>query len=135
MTIFDWLNEISYNKRPWSSFNNEDRESFNSYMVNRFISMKEDYIDFVNTIQKYSIDKETLYNFYCKIVPKRKTFFRYIKPKKNKFNSELITILSKHFKVSKREIKDSYYLIGKDYSEIILQNNGIDDKQIKKLLK
>ena len=135
MTIFDWLNEISYNKRPWSSFNNEDRESFNSYMINRFISMKEDYIDFVNTIQKHSIDKETLYNSYCKIVPKRKTFFRYIKPKKNKFNSELITILSKYFKVSKREIKDSYYLIGKDYSEIILQNNGIDDKQIKKLLK
>ena len=135
MTIFDWLNEISYNKRPWSSFNNEDRVSFNLYMINRFISMKENYIDFVNTIQKYSIDKEALYNFYCKIVPKRKTFFRYIKPKKNTFNPELITILSKHFKVSKREIKDSYYLIGKDYSEIILQNNDIDDKQIKKLLK
>ena len=29
MTIFDWLNEISYNKRSWSSFNSEDRESFN----------------------------------------------------------------------------------------------------------
>ena len=50
MTIFDWLNEISYNKRPWSSFNNEDRESFNSYMINRFISMKENYIDFVTLI-------------------------------------------------------------------------------------
>ena len=111
MTIFDWLNQISYDKRSWSSFNNEDRESFNPYMINRFISMKGDYIDFVNTIQKHS------------------------KPKKSKFNSELITILSKHFKVSKREIKDSYHLIGKDYSKIILQNNSIDDKQIKKLLK
>ena len=60
---------------------------------------------------------------------------QYKKPKKSKFNSELITILSKHFKVSKREIKDSYHLIGKDYSKIILQNNSIDDKQIKKLLK
>ena len=135
MTIFDWLNEISYNKRSWSSFNSEDRESFNPYMINRFISMKETYIDFVNTIQKYSIDKEILYNFYCEIVPKRKTFFRYIKPKKSKFNSELITILSKYFKVSKREIRDSYYLIGKDYSQNILQNIGMDDKQIKKLLK
>jgi hypothetical protein len=135
MTIFDWLNEISYNKRSWSSFNSEDRESFNPYMINRFISMKETYIDFVNTIQKYSIDKEILYNFYCEIVPKRKTFFRYIKPKKSKFNSELITILSKHFKVSKREIRDSYHLIAKDYSQNILQNIGIDDKQIKKLLK
>ena len=135
MTIFDWLNEISYNKRPWSSFNNEDRESFNSYMINRFISMKENYIDFVNAIQKYSINKESLYNYYCQLIPKRKTFFRYIKPKKSTLNLNLITILSKHFKVSKREIKDSYYLIGKDLSKNILQNIGIGDKQIKKLLK
>jgi len=135
MTIFDWLNQISYDKRPWSSFNSEDRESFNPYMINRFISMKENYIDFVNTIQKYSINKESLYNYYCQLIPKRKTFFRYIKPKKNTLNSNLITILAKHFKVSKREIKDSYHLIGKDYSKIILQNIGIDDKQIKKLLK
>jgi len=135
MTIFDWLNEISYNKRPWSSFNNEDRESFNPYMINRFISMKENYIDFVNTIQKYSINKELLYNYYCQLIPKRKTFFRYIKPKKNTLNSNLITILAKYFELSKREIKDNYQLIGKDLSKIILQNIGIDDKQIKKLLK
>ena len=135
MTIFDWLNEISYNKRPWSSFNNEDRESFNPYMINRFISMKENYIDFVNTIQKYSINKELLYNYYCQLIPKRKTFFRYIKPKKSTLNSNLITILAKYFESSEREIKDNYQLIGKDLSKIILQNIGIDDKQIKKLLK
>ena len=135
MTIFDWLNEISYNKRPWSSFNNEDRESFNSYMINRFISMKENYIDFVNTIQKYSINKESLYNYYCQLIPKRKTFFRYIKPKKSTLNSNLITILAKYFELSEREIKDNYQLIGKNLSKNILQNIGINDKQIKKLLK
>ena len=135
MTIFDWLNEISYSKRPWSLFNNEDRESFNPYMINRFISMKENYIDFVNTIQKYSINKELLYNYYCQLIPKRKTFFRYIKPKKSTLNSNLITILAKYFELSEREIRDSYYLVGKDYSQNILQNIGIDDKQIKKLLK
>jgi len=135
MTIFDWLNEVSYNKRPWSSFNSEDHESFNPYMINRFISMKENYIDFVNTIQKYSINKESLYNYYCQLIPKRKTFFRYIKPKKSTLNSNLITILAKHFELSKREIKDNYQLIGKDLSQNILQNIGVDDKQIKKLLK
>ena len=135
MTVFNWLNEISYNKRPWSSFNNEDRESFNPYMINRFISMKENYIDFVNTIQKYSINKELLYNYYCQLIPKRKIFFRYIKPKKSTLNSNLITILAKYFESSEREIKDNYQLIGKDLSKIILQNIGIDDKQIKKLLK
>lgn len=135
MTIFDWLNEVSYNKRPWSSFNSEDHESFNPYMINRFISMKENYIDFVNAIQKYPVSKELLYNYYCQLIPKRKTFFRYIKPKKSTLNSNLITILAKYFELSKREIKDNYQLIGKDLSQNILQNIGIDDKQIKKLLK
>ena len=135
MTIFDWLNEISYNKRPWSSFSSKDHDSFNSYMINRFISMKEDYIDFVNIIQKYSLNKKSLYNYYCQLIPKRKTFFRYIKPKKSTLNSNLITILAKYFELSEREIKDNYQLIGKDLSQNILQNIGIDDKQIKKLLK
>ena len=82
MNIFDWLNEISYNKTSWSSFTEKDQESFNRYMINRFISMKEDYIDIVNLVQKYPLSDRNLYNFYCKTIPKKKTFFRYIKPKK-----------------------------------------------------
>ena len=135
MTIFDWLNEISYDKRPWSSFNDEDRDSFNPYMINRFVSMKEDYIDFVTTIQKYPVSKRILYNFYCGVIPKKKTFFRYVKPKKSILNSELITILATHFHLSEREIKDNYHLIGKIASKNILKNLSIDDKKIKKLLK
>jgi hypothetical protein len=36
-------------------------------MINRFISMKEDYIDIVNLVQKYPLPSDmVLYNFYCK---------------------------------------------------------------------
>lgn len=135
MTIFDWLNEISYNKRPWSSFNSKDHDSFNSYMINRFISMKEDYIGFVDIIQKYSLSNKYLYEYYIKLIPKRKTYFRYIKPKKSEINSKLITILAKYFTLSEREIKENYHLIGKNLSQTILQNLGIDQKEIKILLK
>jgi hypothetical protein len=135
MTIFDWINEISYNKTPWSSFTEKNQESFNRYMINRFISMKEDYIDIVNLVQKYPLSNVALYNFYCKTIPKSKSFFRYIKPKKSMVNEELISILAKRFQLSKREIKDNYHLIGKDLAKNILLNIGIDEKQIKKLLK
>ncbi len=135
MTIFQWLDEISYNKTPWSSFTEKDQESFNRYMINRFISMKEDYIDIVNLVQKYPLSNVALYNFYCKTIPKSKTFFRYIKPKKSMVNEELISILAKRFQLSKREIKDNYHLIGKDLAKNILLNIGINEKQIKKLLK
>ena len=135
MNIFDWLNEISYNKSDWSSFTKEDQDAFNPYMMNRFISMKHEHIDIVNLIQKYTLPKNSLYNYYCQLIPKKNTFFRYIKPKKTSLNKDLIDILSKHLKLSKREIIDSYDLLGVDFKKLILQNLNIDDKQIKKLLK
>ena len=135
MNIFDWLNEISYKKSPWSSFSEDDKDNFNSYMINRFVSMKSNYIDLVNLIQKYTIPKSVLYNYYCKTIPKSTTFFRYIKPKKSNINKDLLNILSKHLQLSKREIKDNYNLIGKDFKIELLTNLNIDNKQIKKLLK
>ena len=135
MNIFDWLNEISYNKTPWSSFTEKDQESFNRYMINRFISMKSNYIDIVNLIQKYPLSNMNLYNFYCKTIPKKKTFFRYIKPKKNKINDSLISIVANNFNISEREVRDNHHLLGKNIFRSILQERGIDDKQIKKLLK
>ena len=135
MNIFDWLNEISYKKSPWSYFSEDDKDNYNSYMINRFVSMKSDYIDLVNIIQKYTIPKSVLYNYYCKTIPKSRTFFRYIKPKKSNINKDLLNILSKHLQLSKREIKDNYNLIGKDFKIELLTNLNIDNKQIKKLLK
>tara|TARA_B100000579_G_C22219624_1_gene571077 strand:- start:16 stop:423 length:408 start_codon:yes stop_codon:yes gene_type:complete len=135
MNIFDWLNEISYKKSPWSSFSEDDKDNFNSYMINRFVSMKSNYIDLVNLIQKYTIPKSVLYNYYCKTIPKSRTFFRYIKPKKSNINKDLLNILSKYLQLSKREIKDNYNLIGKDFKIELLTNLNIDNKQIKKLLK
>lgn len=45
-TIFDWLKEITQYKSPWGSFSDEDKESFNSYMIHRYISMYEPYGNF-----------------------------------------------------------------------------------------
>jgi len=135
MNLFDWLNEISYKKSPWSSFSKDDQDNFNSYMINRFISMKPDYIDLVNLIQKYTIPKSTLYSYYCNTIPKKRTFFRYIKPKKSNINKDLLNILSKHLQLSKREIKDNYNLIEEDFKIELLTNLNIDNKKIKKLLK
>ena len=53
MNLFDWLNEITYSKRPWDKFTDEEKSTFNTYMINRFISMDSNYIDVVNLIQQY----------------------------------------------------------------------------------
>ena len=64
-TIFDWLNEITYSKRNWSEFNEEEKNEFNSYLINRFLSMDKDYIELVNFIQTIPYtEKEKYYNIY-----------------------------------------------------------------------
>jgi hypothetical protein len=135
MNIFDWLNEISYDKRDWNEFTPEQQASFDPYMIHRFISMKQDYVEIVNEVQYVPMPTSVLYDLWCQALPKRKTFFRYIKAKKSMINEELISILAKRFQLSKREIKDNYHLIGKDLTKDILLNIGINEKQIKKLLK
>lgn len=105
MTIFDWLNEITSSKRSWDEFTDIDRESFNPYMVSRFISMKREYVDIVNIAQKYVLPKRKLYEFYCGLLPKSKSFFRYVKSNKS-INQEQVNALSKYYMCSTREIID-----------------------------
>ena len=105
MTIFDWLNEITGTKRSWNEFNDDAKESFNPYMINRFISMKRDYIDIVNIAQKYTLPKGKLYEFYCALLPKSKSFFRYVKSTKS-INQDQVNALAKYYMCSTREIID-----------------------------
>jgi hypothetical protein len=104
-------------------------------MIRRFISMKESYIELVSEVQNANIPLNYEYNFWCKSIPKRKTFFRYIKPKKSLPKQELLSILATYYQVSKREILDNFNLLGKDLIKSILLQIGIEERKIKTLLK
>jgi len=137
MNIFDWLNEISYNKRDWNEFTPEQQSTFDPYMIHRFISMKQDYVELVSDLQQSigSLPNKYIYNLWRNIIPKRKTYFRYIKSKRSLPNDKLLIILANHWRVSKREIKDNYHLISKDYIGHLLYEIGIDGRKHKTYLK
>ena len=106
MNLFDWLNEITYHKRPWSTFTDEDKAEFNTYMINRFISMNSSYIDVVNLIQHYpDCPKRKVYQFYCDLLPKQKAFFKYVKASA-KDDPETIKAIAEYYQCSTREAKE-----------------------------
>ena len=106
MNLFDWLNEITFSKHPWDSFTDEDKEAFNVFMIHRFVSMDPTYIEVVNMIQRYpNASRKHVYNFYCDVLPKKKTFFRYIKPS-NKWDKEILSKVADYYKISIREAKE-----------------------------
>ena len=54
-SIFDYINDIFYNKPNWEEYSETEKKSFNSFMMNRWISMSPDYISVINYLQQYTI--------------------------------------------------------------------------------
>lgn len=135
MTLFDHLNNICYSKQDWDTLSDKDKESWNNYMIHRFLSMYEPYIEIVNTAQKYQFEDKHLYNFYKSVIPKKKMFLKYIKSKTKQVNKDLVNTFIKHFELSSREAKEYLPLLHQEDIIMLLQQRGFEDKQIKQLLK
>ena len=139
MTIFQWLDQILVHKNPWDSFEESDKKTFNAFIINRWLSMDNSFIEIVNFFQKYSIgllDPKDTYKWYCEIFPKGKRFNKYIKGKKQvKYDNELLDITCKHFEASKNECIDYIELMNKEQLTSLLELFGKNSKEIKKLLK
>jgi len=108
-------------------------------MTNRFLSMKSDWIEIINEIQKYPLSPKELYRVYRDILPRRNQFLKYVKGKKNMSHQQwVIDIIVKHFEISNVEAVsalDMYYLSeqGKQDLLTIIESYGVDPKEIKKL--
>ena len=136
MTIWNWLEEITYKKSPASSFSEKDWESFNSYMIHRFISMNPYYIELTNKVQTILPTEEIrIYTVYKELIPKRKVFLKYIKGNSSKYNTELMELLSNHFECSKKEAREYFDILGKVKIKNLLGKMGFEKKEITKLLK
>ena len=137
MTLFDWLNQILLHKKEWKEFDETEQKTFNTFMINRFLSMSEDFVDAVNICQEHTFQMEDkdVYNLYKKLIPRQKKFLRYIKGKKDKYPKKLIKFLAKHYQVSQREIVDYMPMIKKEHIQILGKQYGKNKKQIREMMK
>ena len=134
--IFGWLNEITLYKTPVEEISEESWDKWNSYMINRYVSMDIRYIELVNYVQTIPYDnKQQLYNVYKEMIPKQKTFFKYLKVTKRKTNLQAIDYVVKHFECSLGEAEEYMDLLREHGVRGILYRMGITDKEADKLLK
>ena len=135
MNLFDWLNEITYTKRDWSSFTEEQQSTFSPYIVHRYVSMYMGYIDVANIVQKLPMtESEKVYTVYKTLLPKKKMFLKYIKNQNKKNYQELSTYITEYFECSLREANQYIDILGKS-SEEILWSMGVGEKESKKIIK
>tara|TARA_R100001079_G_scaffold105093_1_gene72166 strand:- start:2399 stop:2818 length:420 start_codon:yes stop_codon:yes gene_type:complete len=139
MTIIDWMNQLLVHKKPWDEFSKDEQKKFSPFIINRWLSMDNEFIEIVNVFQKYSIgtlEPREVYKWYRSVLPSGKRFNKYIKGKRDKkYDKELVNIISNHFECSKLETKNHLKIIDKEELKSILEMYGKDKKTIKRLCK
>ena len=145
ISIFTFIEDITFRKKSWNDYSELDQKAWSSFLINRFLSLQYNLIEFVNACQKYTVgllSSREVYKLYSDAIPKAKLpFRRYIKSKKiKKYNSELIEYMTKYFEISKNEAEaylDIYNTSEDNKNDLIilLQKYGIDEKKLKILLK
>lgn len=141
-TIFDLLNDMTFNKVKWSDQSDADKKSFQPYMVQRWLSMHPDYLDIVAYLQPYmsTLSAEQFYTVYLDMLPKKKFFTKYITAKKDavtKNYEALIEFFADKWDISQSDMADRLITILKfpDWKSLIkeeLNRYGINDSEIKK---
>jgi hypothetical protein len=138
-TIFDHLSGITDKKIPWHDLSEADQKSFNVYLVNRWLSQNPEYIELVDVLQQYTIgvlDKQHVYQLYYELLPRQKTFSKYIKGKsEDKYNEELVMFIAERFSVNTRTAAEYLDMIPEEDVKAELRKYGHNDSSIKQLLK
>ena len=109
-SLFDHVNAVTNEQHPdyWDQISDDDKKSWSNFMINRFLSMKPEWIEFVNEVQKHPLKPKELYKVYIDILPKKKQWLRYIKgDKKMKYPKWVYEIVAKHLQISSREASDA----------------------------
>ena len=136
MTLFDWLNELTFNKREWSSFSEDQRESFNSYMIHRYVSMYIGYVEIANVAQKLPLtEKEKIYNIYKTMLPKKKMFLKYVKKQNKNTYEDLLQYVANYYHCSFGEAEEYIDIIREAGVRGNLWEMGVNEKETDKLIK
>ena len=134
--IFGWLEEITVNKSPLLSISDESWDTWNSYMVHRYVSMNQDYVDIANLVQKINPqNKKQIYSIYKEMIPKRKMWLKYIKNEAKKEQKELEEYIAKYFDCSLGEAEHYIDILRSTGVREILNEMGVEPKESDKLIK
>ena len=105
-------------------------------MTHKFLSMKMEWVDLVNELQKYNLKPKELYKLYTNVLPKGKQWLKYTKGRNQMAHPNwLINVVSLHEEVSKKEATEMiemYYLTEGGMLELgqLAQKWGVESYKI-----
>ena len=111
MNPFEHVKNLHTKKRRWDDFNDEEKKSFNVFIINKGLSMNPSYLGIVNMVQNFTglnqvISPKEVFNIYFNLLPNKFRFYKWIKGQKTNKEKDKAEYLAMHFKVSIREAYD-----------------------------
>ena len=127
MNPFEHVKNLHTKKRRWEDFNDEEKKSFNVFIINKTLSFNPNYLGIVNMVQNYTglnqiLSQKEVFNLYFNLLPTKFKFYRWIKGEKTKKEKEKAEYLAMHFKVSTREAYDYLKILDKKTVNQIIKN-------------
>jgi len=138
-TIFDFVDGVTHKKKEWNKWSESDQKKFSPFIVNRWLSMRMEFTEIINTLQRYTIGQlrpSETYRLYHDFLPASKGFAKYVKGKKDdKYTKELIAQVAEHYQVSKAEAIEYIDLMDLHSCDALISKYGYTDKEKKAILK
>jgi hypothetical protein len=141
--LFDHLNAITSEQDPnyFDKLSEEDKKSWSNFMINRFLSMKPEWVEMIATLLPLTqtLEPKEMYKLYISVIPKGKQFLKYTKGKsEDKYEEFLIDLIKKDFQCSEKEALEYIEVLystreGRENIKYICEKYGTDKKQITKL--
>ena len=127
MNPFEHVKNLHTKKKRWEDFNDEEKKSFNVYIINKTLSFNPNYLGIVNMVQNYTglnqvLSQKEVFNLYFNLLPTKFRFYKWIKGEKTKKEKEKAEYLAMHFKVSTREAYDYLKILDKKTIKSIIKN-------------
>ena len=141
--LFDHLNALTAEQDPdyFNKLTEEDIKSWSNFMINRFLSMKPEWVELIASIQPLTqtLEPEQMYKLYINILPKGKQYLKYTKGKaEDKYEQFLIDLIKKEYDCSERQANDYVEVLyasreGRENIQYICERYGLTKKEISKL--
>lgn len=141
--LFDHLNAITAEQDPnyFKKLTEEDIKSWSNFMINRFLSMKPEWVELIASIQPLTqtLQPEEMYKLYINILPKGKQYLKYTKGKaEDKYEQFLVELIKKEYDCSERHAIEYIEILyatreGRENIKYICEKYAIPKKEITKL--
>ena len=134
MNPFDHIKNLHTKKHTWDDFNDEEKKSFNVFIINKALSMNPNYLNIVNMVQNFTglnqiLSQKEVFNLYYSLLPNKFRFYKWIKGEKTKKEKEKAEYLAMHFEVSIRETYDYLKILDRKTINKIIKNYKNDTQR------